>query len=218
MIDPQLADIVDAMAQVAFDRGESHFVDALARWDAANGALGRDDPEFDAWASARADWALCEGWPRDDDGRSRWLAIARAAEVDLVRAARLARSVVGLFEVWPASTPWLRDRIGGLCLRAATALDLVAVGDGPAALWELRVVIEGGTARAVRPPIDHPRELADLWPDPIVPDLDGPARLVPALHRGRRRWSRTPRHGVRACFAELLAMLATAAPRSSRPA
>ncbi len=218
MIDRELADALDAMAQVAFDRAEPAFLTALARWDAHSGAIGPSDPEFDAWAAARADWALCEGWPSDGEGRARLAAVAAAAGVEPARATQVTRSIVGLFEVWPARTPWLRDRVGGLCLRAARPLDLMALGDGPDALWELRVVIDGGAAHVVRPPIDYPRELADLWPDAAVPDLSARTQLVPALHRGRRRWTRTPRYGVQACFAELLAALkVTAEPRRCRP-
>jgi hypothetical protein len=77
--------------------------------------------------------------------------------------AAAARSLTGLFEVFPGEPTWVRDRVSGLVLRLFDGVGPFPHGDPerPSALWELRLVPDqSGGCFVARPPIDYPLELA----------------------------------------------------------
>ncbi|HET6583838.1 MAG TPA: hypothetical protein VFG69_10325, partial [Nannocystaceae bacterium] len=120
--------------------------------------------------------------------------------VDPTIAARCARTHVGLFEVWPAyRCAWLRDRVGGLCVRLDETLVLPRESHGPTALWEVRILVENGLASLCRPALDYPLRLVELLPDLDVPGRDR-AAYWSRLRRGRLEHARTPKLDLRMAF------------------
>jgi hypothetical protein len=179
---------LDAWAAATFegDDGARVLAPWLVRWRDEVGDVRGDDPQFEAWAEARTDWALVDmaAGMSTLDREPQWR--------------ELATSWVGVFEVWPTEgarpEAWLRDRIGGTCMRLGIPIDLRREPDGPAALWELRVIVEGARLMPCRRPVAYPRALAAAWPAMrVVPDPLRPQRMLAALRRARLRHSRTPR-------------------------
>lgn len=196
MIDPDLhgyGPALDAWAAATFagPLGEARLAPWLARWRDEVGELRSEDPEFEAWAIGRTDWALIDMGAGQVtlDGDPRWRAIADAW--------------VGVFEVWPTEggPAWLRDRIGGACLPLGIAIDLRRQSQGPAGLWELRGVVREGSFVPCRPPIAYPLAVVGVWPTAPRIDPDRPARLLQAVRRARLRHARTPRVDPRPGFA-----------------
>ncbi len=184
----ELAASLDAWAAAAFDgdEGARTLAPWLERWRDEIGDVRPDDPQFEAWAEARTDWALVDM----DAGR---------ATIDRDPSFRIvATSWVGVFEVWPTEgavrLAWVRDRVGGACGRLAIPIDLRREPSGPAALWELRVIVQDGVLVPCRAPVAYPVALVGAWPDaPVVPDPARPSRVLTALRRARLRHARTPR-------------------------
>lgn len=205
------SDRLDAWAAATFDgdAGARVLAPWLLRWNDEVGEVRGDDPQFEQWAEARTDWALV------DMG-------AGAATIDRDPTWReLARSWVGVFEVWPTEgderEAWLRDRVGGACLRLGVPIDLRREPDGPAALWELRGIVEGGRFMPCRRPVAYPRALAAVWPSgsPFgepMPDPARPSRVLAALRRARIRHARTPRMDPGAAFLPAIRSAETIAP------
>jgi hypothetical protein len=181
---------LDAVAAAAFDgvAGRARLAPLLARFDAEVGALVSDDPDFELLQLTRMDWALCDvpAEPGAQPGDTwAWRVIhgrvpgARCEPSPLRNAA--ARSVSGLFEVFPGEPTWVRDRISGVVLRLFDGVGPFphAEPERAAALWELRLVPDpSGGCFVARPPIDYPLELlealeqelgrrfaSDRWPD-----------------------------------------------------
>lgn len=184
----ELEAALDAWAAATFDGDDGARVLApwLVRWREEIGDVRGDDPQFEAWAAARTDWALVDmgagmtTLDRDDAWRT------------------VSRSWVGVFEVWPTEgalrMAWVRDRVGGTCGRLAIPIDLRREPVGPAALWELRVVVQGGLLEPCRPPVAYPTAIVRAWPDaPVQPDPMRPTRVLTALRHARLRHARTPR-------------------------
>jgi hypothetical protein len=172
-LETPISEALDAVAAAAFDgaAGRARLAPLLARFDAELGMLAADDPDFELLQVTRMDWALCDV-PAEPDARPgdtwAWRVIhgrvpgARCESTPLRNAA--ARSVTGLFEVFPGEPTWVRDRISGLVLRLFDGVGpfLDADPERPAALWELRLVPDpSGGCFVARPPIDYPLELLD---------------------------------------------------------
>ncbi|MCA9706986.1 MAG: hypothetical protein KDK70_14125 [Myxococcales bacterium] len=203
-------DALDGLAAAVFDgeAGRHRLAPLLARWDDEAAPLRDEDPDYACWQVIRTDWALCDAWTHDARGPGdTW---ARRAARGQLRGwvpgpddLALASSVAGLFEVWPGRTPWLRDCIGGLCVGLADPVRLEPTGDdGPAALWEARVVIDGGRAHLCRAPLDYPleiletvraRQLRRFAPGGRCPSLA-------LLRRARLRWRRAERADAAVMF------------------
>ena len=114
---------LDRLAEGVFSGpdGPGRAAPLLARWDAQVGRLGAGDVDYTLLQAARVDWALCDAEaPGGGPGESwAWRAAhgcVAGVEPDAAVQA-LARSQVGLFEVWPGKPAVLRGRIRGLCLR-----------------------------------------------------------------------------------------------------
>ncbi|MBX7083000.1 MAG: hypothetical protein K1X88_27590 [Nannocystaceae bacterium] len=199
MIDAALDDALDRWAERAFAgaEGERRLAPHLARWAEQVGEVRASDDDAIALVRARTDWALVEG-----------RAAAPASDDERV----LATSVCGLFEVWPTpgGRAWLRDRTAGIALPLHGTLDLRPVDHGPAALWELRVVLRDDALVAVRPPLSYPtvvlEALERLRPPASTPPVPGgPAALLQALRRARLWHARAARQDPRPGFAAAIA-------------
>jgi hypothetical protein len=204
------AALLDAWAAATFagDDAASRLAPWLQRWRDEVGEVRGEDPEFEAWATARTDWILL------DMGQG-------AATLDRDPAWRdVADAWVGLFEIWPTDggPAWIRDRIGGSCLPYAGVVDVRREPEGPAALWELRGVVRRGSFVPCRPAIAYPVVVAGLFAAAPPVDPTRPARLLQAVRRARLAHARTPRMDPRAAFAALIRSAETiAAPRDRRP-
>jgi hypothetical protein len=189
------------------DANGSRLKPLLERWDDEVGALRAEDPQTGLMIATRLDWALVDAEvPGDPHGRS-WCALAASAAIDGVDqelAAHCLRTYVGLFEVWPAHRcAWLRDRVAGVCVRLTDPLALPPAPRGPAALWEVRVMIEHGVARLCRAALDYPLQLVELLPEPMRPG-EARADFWARLRRGRLKHARTPKLDVRLAFRDAL--------------
>lgn len=187
------AALLDAWAAATFagDDAAARLAPWLQRWRDEVGEVRGDDPEFEAWATARTDWILLEM----GEGAS---TIDRDPEWREV-----ADAWVGLFEIWPTDggPAWIRDRIGGACLPYGGEVDVRREPEGPAALWELRGVVRHGMFVPCRPPIAYPRVVVGLFAAAPPVDPSRPARLLQAVRRARLAHARTPRMDPRAAFA-----------------
>jgi hypothetical protein len=204
-----IADELDQLATEVFGdaAGGDRLSPILARWNEDVGELRPEDPQTGLMIATRLDWALVDAPARvDAHGRS-WCALAASGQlegVDPTAAARCLRTHVGLFEVWPAyRCSWLRDRVAGICVRLVESLALPPAARGPAALWEVRVLVENGVARLCRPPLDYPIALVELLPDPATPGRDR-TDFWAQLRRGRVRHARTPKLDLRLAFRDAL--------------
>jgi len=206
----RFGDALDALAGAVFggEVGRHRVAPLLARWDDEAAPLRDEDPDYGRWQMIRSDWALCDALAHDASGPGdTW---ARRAVAGLVPGwvareddVALAASVAGLFEVWPGRAPWLRDCIGGLSVALADEVRLEPVdADGPAALWEARVVLEGGSAHLCRPPLAYPLEILDSVRDRQLRRF-APGGRIPSLallRRARLRWRRAERADARVMF------------------
>jgi hypothetical protein len=116
----------------------------------------------------------------------------------------LARSQVGLYEVWPGKPAVLRGRIRGLCLRIDDPALAAPLGERGkiAALWELRVVFTRDGARLCRPPISYPLEILPRLRRAHEQHWRDPSRGLELmqLRRMRLQWTRARKPDVRAAF------------------
>ena len=191
---------LDSVLAAVFDgpRGTSRLARAAEQHDLVVGQVFEDDAHAAELFLMRADWAVCEAY--EGEGW-RWIDRAAAGElggVDPGMAALLARSVCGLFELWPGKVPVIRDRIRGIVLRLAEdQLDTraLAIEDRPGALWEARVVLTPHGGRLVRPPLIYPdgaleafeRVQAGRRPAKVDVNLLLARRAFVRWHRGRGR-------------------------------
>lgn len=203
-------DALDAMAEALFDgeRGRHHFAPLVARWDDEVASLRDDDADYARWQMIRTDWALCDAPAHDASGPGdTWARRVAGGEVEARPPGPLdsavAASVSGLFEVWPGKVPWLRDCVAGICVALADEVWLEpADDDGPAALWEARVVLEGGRAHLCRPPLDYPLEVLEpIRTRQLQRFCPGGQRLsLSLLRRAHLRWRRAERADARVMF------------------
>ncbi|MFV8754070.1 hypothetical protein ACNOYE_26290 [Nannocystaceae bacterium ST9] len=214
-------DVLDALAAEVFSgvRGRARLAPLIERFDVEVGKLDQDDPDFEQLQLVRMDWALCDATiPGAKPGDTwAWRAIHGDVHADMhadVHAdmhgerpgtpapswSAAARSIAGLFEVFPGEPAWVRDRLSGVVLRLFDSIGPWphAPVDESAALWELRLVPDdAGGFRIARPPIDYPddllrlleRELPKRFGVPAWPTLQDVRR---ARLRHRRVGGRTP--------------------------
>jgi hypothetical protein len=199
---------LDRLAERVFGgaEGARRAAPLLARWDAAVGRLAPGDDE--TLQAARVDWALCDAEiPGAGPGETwAWRAAHGAVpEVEPDAAVQaLARSQVGLFEVWPGRPAVLRGRIRGLCVRLDDpSLRNRGERGRPAALWELRVVLTREGARACRTPIAYPLEILPRLTAAHEQHWREASRGLDLmqLRRMRLQWTRGRRAETRAFFA-----------------
>lgn len=203
-------DALDELAAAVFDgeQGRSRLAPLWARWDDEAAPLRDEDPDYSSWQMIRTDWALCDAPAHDATGPGdTWARRAASGrlpgweprEADIA----LATSISALFEVWGGSVPWLRDCARGVCVALADPVLLEPVeGDGPAALWEARVVIEGGRAHLCRPPLHYPLEILETVRDRALRRFTPGGRplSLSSVRRARLRWRRAERADARVMF------------------
>lgn len=186
--------------------GAARAAPLLARFDAEVGLYAGLDDGYLVLQAARVDWALCEaqvGGPGET-----WAWRAATGQVPEIRPTpvieALARSQVGLFEVWPGTPLLLRDRLRGLCVHVHEPAPWLGEGRRLAALWEARVVILPEGARLCRPPIEYPLAIAPLLQRAHERHWRTPGALeLQRLRRARREWSRDRKGEARAHFSFL---------------
>jgi|GEM_PF-3358210 len=201
---------LDRLGEAVFGgaEGPARAAPLLARWDAAVGRLGAGDRDHAAMQAARIDWALCDAEIDAASPGETWAWRAAHGHVAGVEAdsavQAVARSQVGLYEVWPGKPAVLRGRLRGLCLRIDDPNLAAPLGERGriAALWELRVVFARDGARLCRAPIAYPLEILPRlrraheqhWRDPSR-GLD-----LMQLRRMRLQWTRARKPDIRAAF------------------
>ncbi len=157
-----LGALLDEVASFVFagEQGAARLAPLLEAWAEEVGTIREDDEQRELLQAMRADWALCD--VPTDDGRP-WLARALDGEFGPVADPWrvLARNHVGLFEVFPGKVSWLRDLRAGLSAPVLDPLPLLPEVSGPAALWEVRVVLLEGTAVLARAPLAYPMEILE---------------------------------------------------------
>src|SRR5690606_6701848 len=190
-----LGDALDELAAAVFDGhgGHHRLAPLLTHWDDEAAPLRDEDPDYARWQIIRTDWALCDALAHDAAGPGdTWLRRLLRGRVPGFtpdeRHLAIGGSWVGLFEVWAGRVPWLRDCIGGVCLALADPVRLLPTGDdGPAALWEVRVVVQDGRARLCRAPLAYPLEILQTVRDRQLRRFapGGRAPSLPLLRRAR---------------------------------
>ena len=208
---PSYDEALDDLSARTFagEAGAARLAPLLARYDAAIGALHPDDPHHELLHVLRTDWALLEA--EVDGPGDTWAWRVARGRVARVRPqpidGTIARSIGGVFEVWRAREPWLREPTRGLCLPLADRVHLEAPPQGgPAALWELRIVIAGGRAFMCRPPLPYPLETVPVLRDAAKFRLKGHGERL--SHKLRRAWLHTARASRGDAAAILAATLA----------
>jgi len=216
-VNPGHGDALDGIATRVFDHetGRRRIAPLLRRFDAVMGSVLADDPGGEGWLTARLDWALCDA-PVMDPGMGgsmadTWLRRVLAGEVPEVTLEpgwdRLAAHHVGIFEVWPHPRgAFLRDVLRGLSLPLNEPSGLQPDRSGPAGLWDVRVVLEGGAATLCRPPLDVPLRVLPLLREAMRQRFTVGRKPLDLLEV-RRAWLqcyRQPRLSPRLAFARLL--------------
>jgi hypothetical protein len=166
---------LDALALEVFSGsvGRARLTPLLELFEREVGKIDEDDLDFDQLQLVRMDWALCDATLPGAAPGDTWAWRAVHGELDLHSAASdiapswstAARSICGLFEVFPGQPTWVRDRLRGVMLRLFDGIGPWpnAPPEQPAALWELRLVPDdAGGFRMARAPIDYPIELLEL--------------------------------------------------------
>jgi hypothetical protein len=157
---PSYDDALDDLAARLFaGDAASRVAPLLRRFEAEVGPLHADDPQYELWHALRLDWAMCDASLDHPGDTWAWRAVTgtvpgvAASAVD----GTVARSIAGVFEVWPGREPWLRELTRGICLPLADHVRLEpVVDDGPAALWGLRICVAAQRAFLCRPPLPFP--------------------------------------------------------------
>lgn len=193
---PSYDDALDDLSARVFegDAGTGRLRPLLSRYDAAIGALHPDDPHHELLHVLRTDWALLDA--EVDGPGDTWAWRVARGRVPRVRSrpidGTIARSICGVFEVWRAREPWLRDPTRGVCLPLADRVHLEATPEGgPAALWEMRIVVAGGRAFMCRPPLPYPLQALEVLRDAARFRLAGQGERLG--HKLRRAWLHTAR-------------------------
>lgn len=201
---------LDRLAERVFggSEGAARAGPLLARWDAAVGRATPGDADYTALQAARIDWALCDAEIAADRPGETWAwraAHGRVPGVEVDASVQaVARSQVGMFELWPGRPAQLRGRIRGLCLRIDEP-SLAAVRrerGGPLALWEVRVVFTREGAQMCRPPLAYPLEILPRLQQAHEQHWREPSRGLDLLQlrRMRLQWTRSRRPSVLASF------------------
>lgn len=171
---PPAGEALDRLAAAVFDgpAGQARLAPLIDRYAEQVGSFEVDDAEYELLQVQRMDWALCDA-PADDARHPgdtwAWRALqGELPELGLEPTPSLeaaARSLAGLFEVYPGEPTWVRDRISGLVLRVFDSVGPWPGADPsrPAALWEMRLIPAqvGGGFFLARAPIDYPDDLLE---------------------------------------------------------
>ncbi|MEM6290281.1 MAG: hypothetical protein AAGA54_03420 [Myxococcota bacterium] len=195
--------LLDEAAARVFDgeAGRARLAPLLERWDDEVGAIREDDALRELLQAVRTDWALCDV-PRRD-GRP-WLHHLLEGAFGTIpdRWRPLARNHVGLFEVFPGAVSWLRDLRAGLSVPVLDALPQPPEPDGPAAIWEARVILSEGTAVLARPPLAYPMQMHPTFVAKSEARFGAAQPKLPwaALRRGWLHVSRARRADPRTLF------------------
>lgn len=206
---------LDALAAEVFSGslGRARLAPLFEVFEREVGKIDEDDRDFEQLQLVRMDWALCDATVPGGAPGDTWA--WRAIHGDLEQqssATRLvpswstaARSICGLFEVFPGEPAWVRDRLSGVVLRLFDSIgpwpDVRP--EQPAALWELRLVPDdAGGFRMARAPIDYPPDLLGLL------ELELPKQFAtrrwPCLQDLRKARLRFRRAGERTAIDRLL--------------
>jgi hypothetical protein len=166
---------LDSLAVEVFSGslGRARLAPLFERFEHEVGKIAEDDPDFEQLQLVRMDWALCDATiPGGVLGDTwAWRVIQGDIECSTNAGRQIpswsaaARSICGLFEVFPGQPTWVRDRLSGLVLRLFDSIGPWphALPEQPAALWELRLVPDyTGGFHMARAPIDYPPELLQL--------------------------------------------------------
>lgn len=170
------AQALDELARAIFDPRRDQLASLLQHFDERVGRVQDGDDLRETWLAARLDWALCDA-ELPDEPRT-WLmrgAKGEVSGVDQALAQGLLPNHAGLFEVWPARRgAFLRDVVAGVCVSLDEPVELLPQRSGPAALWDVRVLLTP-PARLCRRPFAYP------------------LTTLPLLHRAQaRRFGRGP--------------------------
>jgi hypothetical protein len=193
---PAYDEALDDLCARAFagEAGAARLRPLLARYDAAIGVLHPEDPHHELLHALRIDWALVDA--EVDGPGDTWAWRVARGRVATVRGqpidGTIARSICGVFEVWRDREPWLREPTRGLCLPLADRVHLEAPPEGgPAAVWEMRIVVAGGRAFMCRPPLPYPLETVAVLREAAKFRLGGHGERLG--HKLRRAWLHTAR-------------------------
>ncbi len=162
---------LDALAAAVFagEVGRARLAPLFERFEQDVGRVAGDDVDFELLQLVRMDWALCDAAIPGGSPGDTWAWRAIHGEVPgfvpTPSCQQAARSITGLFEVFPGEPTWVRERLSGLVLRLFDSIGPWphAEPERPAALWELRLVPDpAGGFHVARPPLDYPPDLLDL--------------------------------------------------------
>lgn len=188
------SELLDEVARAVFDttQGPSRLQPLLRRYDEEVGVILEDERHRDLLLATRLDWALCDAAIEGGAGPGdTWLRRAVRGEIEGLAVDpawdRISATFVGLFEVWPGRRAFVRDLLHGISLPLADAVRLEPMPEGPAALWEVRIVIENGAARLCRPPLSYPLEILKTLDEQTLTRFRPDGAVLP-LQALRRRW------------------------------
>lgn len=195
--------LLDEAATAVFGgpRGARRIAPLLERWNADGLKFHEGDPTPALLHTLRTDWALCDASIENDDGET-YLERLLRGRIDGVepmpRWARLRAQHLGLFEVWPGTSAWLRDLRCGLCIALEDPPFCDAPDDeGPTALWEVRVLLRDGRAQLCSAPLPYPLGILDRLHAHARQRLETLGETPPVswrlLRRGWLAASRAPR-------------------------
>jgi hypothetical protein len=149
------------------DRVVNRLTPLLEIYDALVGRCEPHHPEWEVLQSRRVDWALCEALlpPPFRPGET-WANLAvsgQLADVDIdgERDIAAARSMCGLFEVWPGREIWAREISRGYWIHlAGTNVESEGAESCLAEIWDLQVIPVAQAFELARPALVYPAALA----------------------------------------------------------
>ncbi len=206
---------LDSLAERVFSGPDGHerARPLLAAHDRVIGRIVGSDDQHELLRASRIDWALCEARPPelvDPKAVDTWAWRVASDRVPGIRSApddvAIAGSVAGLFEVWPGRRAWLRDRLSGLSVELDGRIDerALAVGSGPGALWDARVVLGAHGAVLCRRPIEYPLAILPMLERAHARSFGArPCPLLP-LRRAWILWRRSRGGAPQEFFARVL--------------
>lgn len=213
----QWSEALDAAARAVFDSvtGRIRLEPLLEAFDRDAGPLLDDDPSRDLLLAVRLDWALCDGLPLDhEDEGDTWLRRALAGMVPGVTPdpawEPLLATHAGIFEVWPTSDgAFLRDVLRGVSGPLVAPTGLQPAARGPAALWDVRVVLGADGVSLCRAPIHYPLDVLPLLHEGAGRRFEQSRDRIVTIARLRSAWlsvQRQRRLPAKRAFARVLGL------------